>query len=92
MTFSTCGQVVERFEVLMRAFVANRADDRALDAAHDVRFVAELFDFLEHGGFVFFRNVRFKNNDHIFVLFGPRVVTKKPQVATCGRLSSINAA
>ena len=61
----------------MRAFVANGADDGALDAAHDVRFVAELFDFLEDGGFVFFRNIRFENNDHSFVLVRAAGRTKK---------------
>ena len=50
---------VERLEVLVGAFVANRADDRALDAAHDVRLVAELFDFLQHGEFLFFRDIWF---------------------------------
>ena len=48
-----------------------------LDAAHDVRFVTEFFDFLEHGGFFFLRDVRFKDDDHS---------NKKPQVVTCGGL------
>ena len=43
----------------MGAFVADGANDGACDAAHDVRFVAELADFLEHGGFVFFGDLRF---------------------------------
>jgi hypothetical protein len=30
-----------------------------------VRAITELADFLEHDGFVFFRCVRFKNDDHI---------------------------
>src|SRR5437773_2920564 len=56
-----CG---ERLEALVRALVANRADHRALDSAHDMRLVSQLFDFFEHGGFLLFRDVWFENDDH----------------------------
>jgi hypothetical protein len=48
-----------------------------------MRFVAELFDFFEHGGLVFFGDFRFENDDHNF-FYVARVITKKPQVTTCG--------
>ncbi len=54
----------ERLQRLMRAFVPDRADHRALDAAHDVWFIAELPNLFENGHFVFSRNVGFENNDH----------------------------
>jgi hypothetical protein len=73
----------KRFERRMSEFVANRADDCAGNAAHDMRFVAELFDFFEHGSLVFFGNFRFENDDHNF-FYVARVITKKPQVTTCG--------
>jgi hypothetical protein len=41
----------ERLEIRVREFVADGADDGARDAAHDVRRVAELADFLQHGLF-----------------------------------------
>jgi hypothetical protein len=39
------------------------------DAPHDVGTIAEEPDFLEHGGFVFFRDVRFEDYDHIAFTF-----------------------
>ena len=54
----------ESFERVMRALVADGTDDGAFDAAHDVGFIAELADFLEHGGFIFFGNVRAEDDDH----------------------------
>ena len=42
----------ERFEDWCVQFVADGADDGARHAAHDVRAVAELADFLEDGGFL----------------------------------------
>ncbi len=54
----------EDFEGCVRAFVADRADDRAFDAAHDVRAVAELFDLLKDFVLVFFRDIRLQDNNH----------------------------
>ncbi len=42
----------QRFQGLVGAFVADGADDHALDAAHDMRAVAEIADLLQDGGFV----------------------------------------
>jgi hypothetical protein len=48
------------------ALIADGTDDGAFDTAHDVRLVAEFPDFLEHGGFLFFGDLGFEDNDHIF--------------------------
>ena len=53
---------------MVGVLVADRADDGAGDAAHDVRAVAELLDFLEDGGLFLLRDVRFQDNDHIFLV------------------------
>src|SRR5206468_4630792 len=65
----------ERLEALMRALVADRANDRALDSAHDMRLVSQLLDFFEHGGLLLLRDIWFENDDH---------KTKRRRQWTCG--------
>ena len=72
----------EGVQVGVGEFVANRANDRAGHAAHDVWFVAEFADFLQDSALVLPGDARFQNNDHVFFLGWPRKnATKKPQVA-----------
>ncbi len=54
----------ELLEVLVGALVANRADDRARDAAHHVRAIAELADFRQHGGFLPAADAGLEDDDH----------------------------
>jgi hypothetical protein len=49
-----------------------------------VWLITEFADFFEHRGFIFFRDVGFKDNYHIDCLGIAGVSTKNPQVATCG--------
>src|SRR5215211_1707148 len=46
----------QRLQRLMRALVANCADDRPLDSAHNMRPVAELADFAQDSDLVLFRD------------------------------------
>src|SRR5437764_959496 len=69
----------ESLQVRVREFVADGAHDRARHAAHDVRFVAELADFLEHSGFLFLRDAGFENDDHNRYCAATLAGTKKPQ-------------
>ena len=54
-------QALERF---VRQFVADSPDHGPRNAPHNVWLVAEPFDFLEHGGFIFFPDPRSKNDNH----------------------------
>ena len=79
----------EAFEGLMGEFVADGPDDDARHTAHDVRLVAEPFDFLQNSFFLFFGKVRSQDNDHNGFRVVAGVVTKKPQVATCGWVANV---
>ena len=59
----------ERFEGAMGAFVADGTDDGAFDATHDMGFVAQFFDFLQHGLLFFAGDIGFENDDHIVCFF-----------------------
>ena len=72
----------ERFERLMGELVADGADDDAGDAAHDVRAVTAVADFLEDGLFLGFGDAGFKDDNHGFGAGWPdRALrgTKKPR-------------
>src|SRR5262249_15900448 len=74
----------ERFEGLVREFVANGADHDAGDTAHDVRTIAQTANLLQDGGFLLPGNLGLEDDDHNRFRSSPKVSTKKPQVATCG--------
>ena len=56
----------EIFQRLVRQFVADGPDHRPGHAPHDVGAVAESFDFLQHSGLGFLRDVGFENDNHGF--------------------------
>ncbi len=55
-------QILQR---LVLQFIADGADDRARHAPHDVRLVAQLFDFLDDRRFIPLRDLWLEDNNHI---------------------------
>jgi hypothetical protein len=74
--------------------VADRTDHRAGDAVHDMRPVAEFFDFLDDGVFLLGGDVVFKYDYHfgfIFCAGGSGPGTKKAAgLAACGWVNSVS--
>ena len=67
----------ECIEGLVGAFIADGADDGAGHAAHDVRAVTELADFVQHGRFLSAGDSRLENDDHNFLFIGGRGLVER---------------